>query len=331
MSQFNFYNTNILTLLDKEDVQTVTNSGAWQRAVESMWYRQGGTCLSELIDRLSKIDEFQDELSEFDKQDFVEPAEESDACLVQGQSWFHFNWSDLSTVEVDSYESMIDFKKWVSDKGLPVENWFFDEDGQLQRHDAVEVTDAVRGERVEAFWKGVDEHACDGSDVDESLRTVAETENPELAEFMKKSGAEKVYGDYVNDSFNPLRDGFDTKEEAAEDFCNQNRIDGEYPEIYEHWNVGSWLKDKLEERGAPVAEVAGLDVWGRTTTGQSISLDGVMNDIFRQELPSHVAEVVETAFPEIYAKAEAALGEKNKAYEAEKAASKANSGPENAQ
>lgn len=48
-------------------------------------------------------------------------------------------------------------------------------------------------------------------------------------------------------------------------------------EIYEWWTVSSWLLDKLKEYGEPVIEYENL--WGRTTTGQSIKLDWVIGQI----------------------------------------------------
>ena len=45
-------------------------------------------------------------------------------------------------------------------------------------------------------------------------------------------------------------------------------------EIYEWWAVSNWFGEKLKEKGQPVIEsVWGKSYWGRTCTGQSISLD----------------------------------------------------------
>jgi hypothetical protein len=50
-------------------------------------------------------------------------------------------------------------------------------------------------------------------------------------------------------------------------------------EVFEHWIVSSWLAEKLKEHGQPVGELLGLTIWGRMTTGQSISIDSVIVEI----------------------------------------------------
>lgn len=72
--------------------------------------------------------------------------------------------------------------------------------------------------------------------------------------------------------------GHDYEEDAWEACVEDERIDVyEHAEpIYEHWAVTNWFADKLREHGESVAELGGLSVWGRGTTGQSISCDGVI-------------------------------------------------------
>lgn len=53
-------------------------------------------------------------------------------------------------------------------------------------------------------------------------------------------------------------------------------LDTEIPEIYEWWAVSNWFGEKLKEYGQPVIEAWGKSYWGRTCTGQAISLDGVV-------------------------------------------------------
>ncbi len=53
-------------------------------------------------------------------------------------------------------------------------------------------------------------------------------------------------------------------------------------EVYEHWIVSDWLAEQLRARGEAVSnDISGLVVWGRTTTGQAISMDSVIRDITR--------------------------------------------------
>lgn len=59
------------------------------------------------------------------------------------------------------------------------------------------------------------------------------------------------------------------------------RENGEgYNEIFEWWAVSGWLLDKLEAKGEPVLKTDLGDWWGRCTTGQSIILDGIIEEIF---------------------------------------------------
>lgn len=51
-------------------------------------------------------------------------------------------------------------------------------------------------------------------------------------------------------------------------------------EVYEHWAVTSWLAEQLEAQSERVdTDFAGLNVWARTTTGQQISADCVIERI----------------------------------------------------
>lgn len=53
-----------------------------------------------------------------------------------------------------------------------------------------------------------------------------------------------------------------------------NDLDTEPREIYEWWAVSKWFGEKLAEQGCCIIESYGKSYWGRTTTGQAISLDG---------------------------------------------------------
>lgn len=54
----------------------------------------------------------------------------------------------------------------------------------------------------------------------------------------------------------------------------------DYNEPLEFWVVSKWLGTKLEEQGEAVEyDFHGLVVWGRTTSGKSVSLDAVIKTI----------------------------------------------------
>jgi hypothetical protein len=50
-------------------------------------------------------------------------------------------------------------------------------------------------------------------------------------------------------------------------------------EVYEHWIVSNWLAARLRDRGETVEDWHDLTIWARCTTGQMITMDGVIRDI----------------------------------------------------
>lgn len=66
----------------------------------------------------------------------------------------------------------------------------------------------------------------------------------------------------------------------VETACFVNNIEPYEREIFEHWIVSDWLADKLAEKGEKVdKDFCGLTVWARTTTGQGIANDWVIEQI----------------------------------------------------
>lgn len=71
--------------------------------------------------------------------------------------------------------------------------------------------------------------------------------------------------------------------DSWQDACEIDRLDPETVEVYEHWIVTDYLASKLEAKGEIVAhDIAGLTIWGRCTTGQRISMDGVIESIYNE-------------------------------------------------
>lgn len=65
-----------------------------------------------------------------------------------------------------------------------------------------------------------------------------------------------------------------------QDLCETNDIEPYDREVFEHWIVSSWLADKLEAKGEKVdRDFAGMVVWARTTSGQGIASDSVVEAI----------------------------------------------------
>lgn len=76
-------------------------------------------------------------------------------------------------------------------------------------------------------------------------------------------------------------DTFSDEEDAWADCVEQNRLDTrDYDsEIYEHRAVTRWFGQRLRQQGETVVEILDFNVWGRTTTGQSAGMDGVVHRI----------------------------------------------------
>lgn len=67
--------------------------------------------------------------------------------------------------------------------------------------------------------------------------------------------------------------------DQVQDFAQEWGIDPDQNEALEHWIVTDWFSRKLEEKGEMVTEFMGLTIWGRTTSGQAIYIDGVIEEI----------------------------------------------------
>jgi hypothetical protein len=69
----------------------------------------------------------------------------------------------------------------------------------------------------------------------------------------------------------------DEYREIASECC----LDPDTWEIYEHWIVDRYFANELRSQGHVVFDFCDLTIWGRPTTGQSISMDGVVRNIVR--------------------------------------------------
>ncbi|RWE37434.1 hypothetical protein [Mesorhizobium sp.] len=75
-----------------------------------------------------------------------------------------------------------------------------------------------------------------------------------------------------------MEDGaeYDTWQECCED----NGIEPYDRDVFEYWIVSNWLAEKLAAKGEKVdTDFAGMTVWARTTTGQAIAADWVIEQI----------------------------------------------------
>jgi len=73
----------------------------------------------------------------------------------------------------------------------------------------------------------------------------------------------------------------DIEEEMSwQDFAEENNIDSETNEALEHWIVSDWFANQLLNKDEMVIkDFMGFNIWGRTCSGQSIFMDGVISEI----------------------------------------------------
>lgn len=74
------------------------------------------------------------------------------------------------------------------------------------------------------------------------------------------------------------------EDDSWEEFADTHRVEPYYDEVYEFWIVTDWLGAKLKDKGHPVEEICSMTIWGRPTTGQAISMDGVIGEIYRETM-----------------------------------------------
>lgn len=113
------------------------------------------------------------------------------------------------------------------------------------------------------------------------IEQILESFEERETEFIEYSNDPDTYNRRVKTKgdFEVFLNSLDANE--LEELCND--LDCEYTtepqEIYEWWAITRYLYDKLLAKGEPVCDTGSTYVWGRTTTGQAILLDGVISEI----------------------------------------------------
>ena len=152
----------------------------------------------------------------------------------------------------------------------------------LNNPDACEIMDAdyddVLGVCVSDDWETPAREYIDGLDADELK---------DIAEYLDVEGADAWEAE-ANDTAGMESAIISHCEEDPDqwrELCDYCRIDPDTVEALEHWIVSPWLARKLDALGEMVQyDICGLTVWGRRTSGQSISMDHVMLTIARDLL-----------------------------------------------
>ena len=83
--------------------------------------------------------------------------------------------------------------------------------------------------------------------------------------------------DNIENAYPELSEYEDYGYESEEEF----EMDMMPKEIFEWWLVTEYFGNKLREKGIPVLENDYGFWWGRTTFGQAMSLDGVVQEIYK--------------------------------------------------
>ena len=124
-------------------------------------------------------------------------------------------------------------------------------------------------------WETLGSEAILAEDWNETEERIEEGES--WQEILEDAGWELVEADFYNEDTGETSDADDWRE-----LCEEVSIDPYEQEVYEHWIVSSWLSERLQEKGETVAEFLGLTIWGRCTTGQTIAMDGVIQEIYNE-------------------------------------------------
>ncbi|AGG58313.1 hypothetical protein VPDG_00152 [Vibrio phage henriette 12B8] len=94
-----------------------------------------------------------------------------------------------------------------------------------------------------------------------------------LDNFIDWAETNNELSDWIGTDLDTIRaacfESISSSDDDLQNYSNNNGLDAEFEEAYEHWIVSSWLSDKLPNTG----DVCGLTIWARYCTGQSICLD----------------------------------------------------------
>lgn len=169
------------------------------------------------------------------------------------------------------------------------EDWVEPVENRLDEADLGELEDVAQ---TVGWWDDVLDE-CDVPAVEEVLRDDAEDSEWRFVDtvehwFDDEDEAIEAARNSVIDKIREKVKALITNDSEYRDVADYFNIDPETWEVYEHWVVDRYFaKRELEPRGHVVFDFGGMTIWGRQTTGQSISLDGVIRNIVRELDDSH--------------------------------------------
>ena len=149
--------------------------------------------------------------------------------------------------------------------------------GWFQKDDYSEVVDNFIDDADLDDLETIADMVGDWGDVVDEVIGVSEEE------FEEETGVE--YGQHLEANIRQLRTkvrALITNDSEYVEIGQHLNLDSDYSEIYEYWVLPEgWTAQDLIDEGQVVFEFAGLRIWGRQTTGQSISIDGVIRRIVK--------------------------------------------------
>ena len=323
--------SNLLDRLPLSMRHTVVRSSGFKNICSTFVGGHVHGSLSKLISRLQEDedDKFSDELEKLEPVlNYDAATSESDVCLVERDGeWGYFQWTDLDTIPFGgtSGQCIINIPKFASDNNLELSKWYWNSDLERAVHEdqlaELDMEPLPTSRTTQAFLESLSDEGKDFADVVEVLCDIAKhAGKKELVAKLKTEALERTFENYLltDDPAAEFELGdvvqsiFHDKDEAMQEACETLNIDanGYQREIYEYWNVSQDLGRWLGERGEVVAAdfMGSLVVWGRPTTKQSISVDGVITDIAEDICTAEIDALIRKQYPNLESNDESLAG-----------------------
>lgn len=276
----------LLPRLTRLQRMNIDSNAAFQRVCDNVVHKFIGPCASSLVSDLAAVDDFMDEVLELQtRNDYLTAVEEDGWEIRQAED------GDYYGINLDGTESVRGerFSHDPSSGAVDIDWAAF-----LARHyPDVQLFDTYNANEEDKvplnLTDGITSFDGAGSLLD-LLTEQLNIEEKDLLAKLKPFVLTRETGVYSANS----------EEEAAKELAEEERIEPHTDEAYEHWIVASdWFADKLQTEGEIIGELRGLTIWGRCTTGQSISMDGVIKSIVGQHFGSELDEMMAKEFPSL--------------------------------
>ena len=240
----------------------VINENAFQTVCNAWVYRYIGQCVSSLMYDIGRNLEECSRIFDFDYD--------------EAMGWFQSeDWESvvddfiIRNADFDELEQIAEMVGYWSDVceevGCSVSTW-------EALKDALERRIAELEDEIDAC-----EEDSDQQDILEDQKSDLQSEYDEIESFedyVKKLDKEED----LRHAIAALITNADEYREVGQEF----NLDPCYDEIYEHWLCDTYTGNVLKAYGQTVFEFGNLTIWGRMTTGQSISIDGVIRRIVKE-------------------------------------------------